>query len=67
MIAIQSVARSERGRTVSVPHGERDAILNELHARPFEPVTSPCRALRFAFQTDSGQMSADDDDAPVLH
>jgi hypothetical protein len=66
MIAIQSVARSERGRTVSVPHGERDAILNELHARPFEPVTSPCRALRFAFQTDSGQMSADDD-APVLH
>ena len=44
-----------------MPHGERDAVLNELHARPFEQVTSPCRAFRFAFQTDSGQMGADAD------
>jgi uncharacterized membrane-anchored protein len=41
------------------PHAERDAVLNELHARPFEPVTSPCRAIRFAFLTDAAQMSAD--------
>lgn len=41
-----------------VPHAERDAVLNELHARPFEAVTSPCRAIRFAFLTDAAQMNA---------
>lgn len=41
-----------------VPHAERDAVLSELHARPFEAVTSPCRAIRFAFLTDTSQMNA---------
>lgn len=40
------------------PHAEREAVLGELHARPFEAVTSPCRAIRFAFLTDAAQMSA---------
>ncbi|WP_458759917.1 DUF3422 domain-containing protein [Afipia sp. TerB] len=40
------------------PHAERDTVLGELHARPFEAVTSPCRAVRFAFLTDAAQMSA---------
>jgi uncharacterized membrane-anchored protein len=43
------------------PHAERDAVLNELHARPFEAITSPCRAIRFAFLTDAAQMSANAD------
>ncbi|WP_204316082.1 DUF3422 family protein, partial [Serratia marcescens] len=40
------------------PHAERNAVLSELHARPFEAVTSPCRAIRFAFLTDAAQMNA---------
>jgi uncharacterized membrane-anchored protein len=40
------------------PHAERDAVLSELHARPFEAITSPCRAIRFAFLTDAAQMNA---------
>ncbi len=40
------------------PHAERETVLGELHARPFEAVTSPCRAIRFAFLTDAAQMSA---------
>ncbi|UTD26324.1 DUF3422 family protein [Bradyrhizobium sp. WD16] len=41
------------------PHAERGAVLRELHARPFEAVPSPCRAIRFAFLTDATQMAAD--------
>jgi uncharacterized membrane-anchored protein len=41
------------------PHGERGDVLRELHARPFEAVPSPCRAIRFAFLTDAAQMAAD--------
>jgi uncharacterized membrane-anchored protein len=47
------------GQLTLVPHPERDAVLSELHARPFEAITSPCRAIRFAFLTDAKQMSAD--------
>lgn len=43
------------------PHAERNVVLGELHARPFEAVTSPCRAIRFAFLTDAAQMSANAD------
>lgn len=46
-----------RGFTLT-PHAEREAVLGELHARPFEAVPSPCRAIRFAFLTDAAQMSA---------
>lgn len=41
------------------PHAEREAVLEELHARPFEPIQPPCRAIRFAFLTDLVQMNAD--------
>ena len=47
-----------QGGLLLSPHAERDAVLSELHARPFEAVTSPCRAIRFAFLTDAAQMSA---------
>jgi uncharacterized membrane-anchored protein len=47
------------GALVFAPHAERDAVLDELHARPFEPIRPPCRAIRFAFLTDLAQMNAD--------
>lgn len=31
------------------PHPQRDALLGEVHARPFRPLTTPSRILRFAF------------------
>ncbi|KQW21886.1 hypothetical protein ASC80_00265 [Afipia sp. Root123D2] len=51
-------ARTDSAVFSPVPHTERVAVLSELHARPFEAVTSPCRAIRFAFLTDAAQMSA---------
>ena len=50
-----------QGGLVLSPHAERDAVLSELHARPFEALTSPCRAIRFAFLTDAAQMSVNAD------
>lgn len=33
-------------------HPERDAVLDEVHARPFTPLASPARVLLFGFQTE---------------
>jgi uncharacterized membrane-anchored protein len=54
-----SATPTEGGPLTFTPHAERAAVLDELHARPFEPIRSPCRAIRFAFLTDLAQMSAD--------
>ena len=53
----ESTESMQRGLALS-PHAERETVLGELHARPFEAVTSPCRAIRFAFLTDTAHMSA---------
>lgn len=42
-----------------VPHDSRAAILGEVHARPFTPLTTPCRVLHFAFDTSAGRGRAD--------
>lgn len=49
------------GPLAFTPHAERETVLDELHARPFEPIRPPCRAIRFAFLTDLAQMNADAD------
>jgi uncharacterized membrane-anchored protein len=41
------------------PHPLRDAVLRELHARPFTPLETPRRVLHYAFLTDSAQAAAD--------
>jgi uncharacterized membrane-anchored protein len=41
------------------PHPSRDAILAEIHARPFAPLETPQRLLHFAFMTDQAQANAD--------
>lgn len=41
------------------PHAQRGQVLAEVHARPFHPVPTPCRILRFAFMTDFVQGAAD--------
>jgi uncharacterized membrane-anchored protein len=41
------------------PHPMRAAVLGEVHARPFTPLTSPCRLLHFAFETTSEAAKAD--------
>jgi uncharacterized membrane-anchored protein len=46
------------------PHPLRGAVLNEVHARPFAPVETPCRILHFAFLTDAEL--ADQDRAALL-
>src|SRR5947209_18308149 len=40
------------------PHPLRAQVLAELHARPFTPVATPSRLLRFGFTTDAGVASA---------
>lgn len=42
-----------------VPHPQRGPVLGEVHARPFQPVPTPCRILRFAFTTDLEQARLD--------
>jgi uncharacterized membrane-anchored protein len=41
------------------PHPDRDMVLGEVHARPFHPVSTPARMLRFAFMTDAAHAAAD--------
>lgn len=43
------------------PHPQRGAVLAEVHARPFHPVSMPCRILLFAFMTDFAQAAKDRD------
>lgn len=48
------------GKRVSLaPHPLRAAILAELHARPFTPVSVPARLIHFAFDT-SGELATTD-------
>jgi len=42
-----------------VPHPLRAAILGEVHARPFTPITIPSRIVHFAFDTSGAQAQAD--------
>lgn len=41
------------------PHPLRAAILGEVHARPFTPLTTPARVLHFAFDTPGERAAAD--------
>jgi uncharacterized membrane-anchored protein len=40
------------------PHPHREALLAEIHARPFRPTSTPARFLRFAFLTTAEQAAA---------
>ncbi|MGL5363153.1 MAG: DUF3422 family protein [Bosea sp. (in: a-proteobacteria)] len=40
-------------------HPLRDAVLGEVHARPFTPLTTPSRVLHFGFVADHEQVVAD--------
>jgi uncharacterized membrane-anchored protein len=40
------------------PHPQREALLAEVHARPFRPAVTPARFLRFAFLTNAEQAAA---------
>jgi uncharacterized membrane-anchored protein len=51
-------AGSGEGVPRLTPHPLRSAILGEVHARPFHPVTAPRRILHFAFITDAEQSRA---------
>jgi uncharacterized membrane-anchored protein len=41
------------------PHRLRAAVLGEVHARPFTPLSTPARILHFAFDTAGDQAQAD--------
>jgi uncharacterized membrane-anchored protein len=41
------------------PHPARDAVLGEVHARPFHAVATPQRVLHFAFMTSGAKPGAD--------
>ena len=49
----------DHGSGQLIAHPERDAVLSEVHARPFAPMETPCRVLHFAFLTDAAQADAD--------
>ncbi|PKQ30522.1 MAG: DUF3422 domain-containing protein [Actinobacteria bacterium HGW-Actinobacteria-2] len=40
------------------PHPHREALLAEVHARPFRPTSTPARFLRFAFLTNAEQAAS---------
>ena len=42
-----------------MPHPLRAAILGEVHARPFTPISVPSRVLHFAFDTSGARAQAD--------
>ncbi|MHB2167204.1 DUF3422 family protein [Alsobacter sp. R-9] len=42
-----------------LPHPSRDAVLGEVHARPFHPILTPRRFLHFAFMTAGAVPGAD--------
>ncbi|RXH09363.1 DUF3422 family protein [Bradyrhizobium guangzhouense] len=43
------------------PHPWRTIVLGEVHARPFNPLTTPLRLLHFAFDTGGERAAADRD------
>jgi uncharacterized membrane-anchored protein len=47
-----------KGRALA-PHPLRAAVLSEMHARPFAPLSPPCRVLHFAFATPGDAGKAD--------
>jgi uncharacterized membrane-anchored protein len=47
------------GGTRLDPHPLRAAVLGEVHARPFTPLTTPLRILHFAFDTAGAAAAAD--------
>lgn len=57
MSAEVSIGDAEAARLT--PHPLRTAILGELHARPFTPLTVPARILHFAFDTAGERAQAD--------
>jgi uncharacterized membrane-anchored protein len=40
-------------------HPLRDSVLQEIHSRPFHPLTTPAQLLHFAFTADFAQAAAD--------
>uniref|UniRef100_Q07S28 DUF3422 domain-containing protein n=1 Tax=Rhodopseudomonas palustris (strain BisA53) TaxID=316055 RepID=Q07S28_RHOP5 len=47
------------GEARLTPHPLRAAVLGEVHARPFTPLTTPSRVVHFAFDTAGGRAQAD--------
>lgn len=41
------------------PHALRESVLNEVHARPFTPLTPPVSVIRFAFMAKGDSNAAD--------
>jgi len=50
---------SIEGGTKLAPHALRAAVLGEVHARPFTPISTPRRILHFAFETSGDAARAD--------
>lgn len=51
------IGEGESARLAS--HPLRTAVLSEVHARPFNPLSPPARVLRFGFQASASQLQAD--------
>ncbi|GLH76789.1 membrane protein [Bradyrhizobium sp. SSBR45G] len=49
------------GISAFTSHGLRESVLNEVHARPFTPLTQPVSVIRFAFMATGDSASADRD------
>jgi uncharacterized membrane-anchored protein len=47
------------GEARLAPHPLRAAVLGEVHARPFTPLTTPSRVIHFAFDTAGARAQAD--------
>ncbi|WP_425995165.1 DUF3422 family protein [Afipia sp. DC4300-2b1] len=47
------------GDTELAPHPLRAVILGEVHARPFTPISVPCRIIHFAFETSGTRAQQD--------
>ncbi|CAL80664.1 conserved hypothetical protein [Bradyrhizobium sp. ORS 278] len=47
--------------SVFTPHPLRDSVLNEVHARPFTPLTQPVSVIRFAVMAKGDSAAADRD------
>ena len=54
-----SLPEASSGSLSFTPHPLRGPVLAEVHARPFHPVETPCRILRFAFMTDFAEAERD--------